>query len=51
MCDDLEAEMARIEKTGVMCAVATEQSWGMLTHINLPGGGRLGLYQPKHERP
>ena len=51
MCDDLEAEMARIEKAGVMCAVATEQRWGILTHINLPGGGRLGLYQPKHERP
>jgi hypothetical protein len=22
--------------------------WGLLTHLVLPGGGRLGLYQPKH---
>jgi hypothetical protein len=23
----------------------------MLTHITLPGGGKLGVYQPRHARP
>jgi len=26
----------------------TEQRWGSIVHIELPGGGKLGLYQPKH---
>jgi len=27
------------------------QGWGRLTRIKLPGGGEIGLYQPRHERP
>ncbi|HYJ36892.1 MAG TPA: hypothetical protein VEV64_12075 [Rhizomicrobium sp.] len=51
MCDDLEAEMARLREAGVSCEAATQQRWGLLTHLTLPGGGRLGLYQPRHARP
>ena len=51
MCDDLEAEMARLKKAGVACEVPSQQRWGMLTHLTLPGGGRLGLYQPRHASP
>ena len=25
--------------------------WGMLTKVTLPGGGALGVYQPRHGRP
>lgn len=25
-----------------------EERWGRVTRITLPGGGRIGLYQPKH---
>jgi hypothetical protein len=25
--------------------------WGLLTHVTLPGGGKLGVYQPRHARP
>jgi len=28
-----------------------DQGWGLLTEVTLPGGGRLGVYQPRHERP
>jgi hypothetical protein len=28
-----------------------EARWGSITTIPLPGGGRVGLYQPKHPRP
>jgi hypothetical protein len=25
--------------------------WGQLTQVTLPGGGKLGVYQPSHARP
>ena len=25
--------------------------WGLLTQVHLPGGGRLGVNQPRHARP
>jgi len=51
MTDDLEEEMSTLKKAGVACEEASQQSWGRLTRIRLPGGGRLGLYQPRHARP
>jgi catechol 2,3-dioxygenase-like lactoylglutathione lyase family enzyme len=51
MCDDLRAEIQTLESKGVRCAAVEEARWGSVTKINLPGGGRLGLYQPKHPTP
>ncbi len=51
MCDDLEAEITRLKKAGVACEAPSQQRWGTLTHLTLPGGGRLGLYQPRHPSP
>ena len=51
MCDDLRAEIQTLESKGVPCAAVEEARWGSVTKINLPGGGRLGLYQPKHPSP
>jgi catechol 2,3-dioxygenase-like lactoylglutathione lyase family enzyme len=48
MCDDLKAEMAALAEKGVTCSAVHEDRWGSITTIGLPGGGRLGLYQPKH---
>ena len=48
MCDDLKAEMASLAAKGVPCSEVQEARWGSITRIALPGGGRLGLYQPKH---
>ncbi len=48
MCDDLDATIADLEAKGVKTKGVTEQRWGRLTHIVLPGGGELGLYQPTH---
>jgi catechol 2,3-dioxygenase-like lactoylglutathione lyase family enzyme len=48
MCDDLKAEMAALGAKGVVCSDVQEQRWGSITKISLPGGGRIGLYQPKH---
>jgi catechol 2,3-dioxygenase-like lactoylglutathione lyase family enzyme len=51
MCDDLDAETARLKLAGVAFEEPQMLSWGKLTHLKLPGGGRLGLYQPRHARP
>jgi hypothetical protein len=51
MTDDLDAEMATLKRAGVACEDVSQQAWGRLTRIKLPGGGTLGLYEPRHERP
>jgi predicted enzyme related to lactoylglutathione lyase len=48
MCDDLEADIAALAAKGIACAPIATENWGLRTHISLPGGGELGLYQPKH---
>lgn len=48
MCDDLKTTMQELTGKGVQCGAVTEVRWGSITSIPLPGGGTLGLYQPKH---
>jgi catechol 2,3-dioxygenase-like lactoylglutathione lyase family enzyme len=48
LCDNLKSEMAALAKKGVACSEVHEERWGSITRIQLPGGGDLGLYQPKH---
>jgi hypothetical protein len=35
----------------VECSPVDEQRWGSITRLTLPGGGKLGVYQPKHPSP
>jgi hypothetical protein len=51
MTDDLDGEIRALKKAGTDCEAVSQQSWGRSTRINLPGGGTLGLYQPRHQRP
>jgi len=48
LCDDLKAEMASLTKKNVKCSKVEEARWGSVTKMTLPGGGKVGLYQPKH---
>ena len=48
MCDDVKAEIAALTKKGVACSEVHEERWGWLTQVTLPGGGQIGIYQPKH---
>lgn len=48
MCDDLKATMADLKAKGVSCDQVTEARWGSITAIDVPGAGKIGLYQPKH---
>jgi len=51
MCDDVAAFVSEMKKRGVSCSAVTDQGWGLLTEVTLPGGGKLGVYQPRHARP
>ena len=51
MCDDVAALIAEMKTYGVACSDVQNQGWGLLTHVSLPGGGKLGIYQPRHARP
>ena len=51
MCDDVEALVAEMKKRDVACGPVQNQGWGLLTQVTLPGGGKLGIYQPRHARP
>jgi catechol 2,3-dioxygenase-like lactoylglutathione lyase family enzyme len=48
MCDDLKAEIAALGEKGVRCSEVQDARWGSIAKIRLPGGGEVGLYQPKH---
>ena len=47
-CDDLKAMMESLKKRKVECGPVHEERWGSVTRIKLPGGGEIGVYQPKH---
>ena len=51
MCDDIEAFVAAMKTHDITCDPVKNQGWGLLTQIMLPGGGKLGIYQPRHARP
>jgi hypothetical protein len=51
MTDDVEALVADLTARGVTCGPIQNQGWGLLTEVTLPGGGKLGIYQPRHARP
>ena len=51
MCDDVEGAVKELNARGVACEPFSTQGWGIATRIRLPGGGTLGLYEPRHARP
>jgi hypothetical protein len=51
MVDHVEAFVAEMKTRGVACSPLRDQGWGILTQLTLPGGGTLGIYQPRHARP
>jgi hypothetical protein len=51
MVDDVEGFIAEMKKNKITCGPVQNPGWGMLTEVMLPGGGKLGVYQPRHGRP
>ena len=51
MCDDIKSFVQEMSKHNITCSELQDQGWGILTQLKLPGGGSLGVYQPRHARP
>jgi len=51
MCDDVRAVSAALERRGIRTEPIEERSWGLSTSIELAGGERIGLYEPRHPSP
>ena len=51
MCDDVNAFIAEMDAKHVACSAVHEERWGSITKLTLPGGGQIGVYQPKHASP
>ena len=50
-CDDVTATLKDLKSKNVTVSDVSEQGWGMLATFALPGGGKIGMYQPKHPSP
>jgi catechol 2,3-dioxygenase-like lactoylglutathione lyase family enzyme len=49
VCDDVERTVDELADRGVpLLDPISDQGWGRLTAIGLPGGGRIGLYEARH---
>jgi predicted enzyme related to lactoylglutathione lyase len=52
MCDDIAATVEGLKTAGAeIVREVADQGWGLVTSIRLPGGGELGLYEPRHPSP
>lgn len=52
MCDDVRAMVERLAERGIATeGEIADRGWGLVTTVILPGGERLGLYEPRHPSP
>jgi catechol 2,3-dioxygenase-like lactoylglutathione lyase family enzyme len=52
MCDDVYATVAELSERGAGFArEVSDEGWGLVTALTLPGGGELHLYEPRHPTP
>jgi len=51
MCDDIAASLKELKSKNVKVSVVKEERWGRLASFTLPGGGKIGIYEPKHASP
>jgi hypothetical protein len=51
MCDDVNALVAEMKRRSIACSAVQDEGWGLVTQLTLPGGGKLGVYEPRHARP
>ena len=52
MCDDIESTVAQLRAKGVeFVRDISDEGFGLMTAFKVPGGGELGLYEPRHPLP
>jgi catechol 2,3-dioxygenase-like lactoylglutathione lyase family enzyme len=51
MCDDIAATLRELKSKNVRVSDISKERWGKLASFTLPGGGKVGIYQPSHASP
>lgn len=51
LVDDLKSFMSAMRKRNIPTSRVSTQRWGRITEVTLPGGGKIGVYEPRHARP
>ena len=52
MCHDIERTVNELEQKGVeFVTPIADEGWGFITRFRIPGGGEIGLYEPRHPSP
>jgi catechol 2,3-dioxygenase-like lactoylglutathione lyase family enzyme len=52
MCRDIESTVAELERKGVeFVSPVSDEGFGLVTRLRIPGGGEIGLYEPRHASP
>ncbi len=51
MCDNIEATRRELKSKKVKVSEITQQRWGKVASFTLPGGGKIGIYEPSHASP
>jgi hypothetical protein len=52
MCRDIERTVDELERKGVeFVSPISGEGYGLMTRLKIPGGGEIGLYEPKHPSP
>jgi catechol 2,3-dioxygenase-like lactoylglutathione lyase family enzyme len=52
MTDDLDVTLAALRERGITVASEpSDEGWGVLASVEVPGYGPLGLYEPRHPVP
>lgn len=49
--DNVESFIADMSKEKIVTSPVQTETWGLLTQLTLPSGGKLGVYEPRHARP
>ena len=52
MCRDIEGTVTELKRKGVeFVAPISDEGYGLMTRLRIPGGGEIGLYEPRHASP
>jgi catechol 2,3-dioxygenase-like lactoylglutathione lyase family enzyme len=52
MCEDVRATVEELRAKGVQFTRdISDEGFGLMTALKLPGGGELALYEPRHPSP
>ena len=52
MCDDVDATVAELDAKGVgLSRPVSDEGFGRVAYLDVPGIGELGLYEPRHPTP